>query len=231
MPDSRSNYDQARLVRLQAKIDANPEAFLSTTDNLRTQDLALIGKLIQLYCYSDLNARRVIDAVRHATLPSAKRNASGVPEADVFPELRKAAGLLPDGNLMREGLIHAAATIEMHRVHRHNFAHWAARKVAKEEVLILFSKNAPEVARRKETPPGPDELKYALVPIEPWSVELDKLAAHTNYLARVAPDLEKNRDLWAARFAEEKERRRQEAIAAEKKAGAGKRARATKTTT
>jgi len=223
-PDRDHGDADAQLGRLKARIDADPDAFFQTTEKLRERDLALIGQLIQLYCYCDLNARRVIDALRHAALGPDKRNASRLPDADVFPHLRDAAALLPQGNSIREGLIRAADTIEIHRIHRHNFAHWAARKVANEEALILFSKNANEAVKRDGIAPDPDELKHALMPLASWSAEVEKLEAHTNYLAQVAADLEKNLDLFKARFAEEKERTRQEAIAAAKKAGAGKRA-------
>lgn len=156
-----------RISELKASFHAKPFDFLETTTDLSDDDYALIGKLIQLYCFADLNARRIVDAIRHAALGTDARNASRLQDAQVFPTLRELVGRWIPESSLKEGLLKAAHTVELHRMHRHNFAHWAARKVREEDALILFTKNAREGERRDGIPQGPDEMKYAIVLLAP----------------------------------------------------------------
>lgn len=181
----------AQTAAIKAAVDANPEGFMAGTTDLREADFALIGKVIQLYCFADLNARRIIDALRHAALGADERIASRLKDAQVFPKLREAADHLPPSN-MRDGILRAAETVEMHRVHRHNFAHWAARRVREADALVIFTKNAREAERRDGEAQTPEELKYAIVPLASFPGELVKLAGHTDYLATTAAYIEQH---------------------------------------
>ena len=119
----------AQIIEIKKRFDADPDGFLAATTDLCEVDFALMGKLIQLYCYADLNARRIIDSLRHAMFGPEARCASRLQDAQVFPKLREVVSELWDSNL-KEGVLKAVDTVEMHRIHRHNFAHWAARRVA-----------------------------------------------------------------------------------------------------
>src|SRR4051794_22492148 len=169
------------IVRLKQEIDASPGSFLSETKDLLASDYELMGRFIQIYCCADLNARRVIDALRHAAFGPSARNGSVLQDSQVFPKLNEVAAMLFESDL-REGLAKAARNVELHRVHRHNFAHWAARRVSGHEVFVLFTKNAKEAERRDRIAQSPDEIKYALVPIGGFSEELPNLAGHAEYL-------------------------------------------------
>lgn len=198
-----SKWDGLRepLERIKSRIDADKNSLLMGTVNLRSSDYELLGKLIQLYCYADLNARRLIDLLRHAAIGPEARYAGRLQDAQVFPKLYEAASLLWDSEL-KDGLLKACGTIEMHRVHRHNFAHWAARRIRNEDVLILFTKNAREAERRDGAPQTPDELKYALVPLAGFPEELEKLEGHANYLAYSAAHLETHFNGFRQKFSE-----------------------------
>ncbi len=192
---------QAHIIDIKTRFDADPDAFLSATTDLRDSDFALMGKLIQLYCYADLNARRIIDALRHAAFGAEARYASRLQDAQVFPKLREITAELWESNI-REGILKAADNMEMHRVHRHNFAHWAARRVGSEEALVLFTKNAREAERRDGEPQQPDELKYAIVPLGIFVEEVQKLEGHAQYLAKSAAHVERYIDEFRQRFSE-----------------------------
>lgn len=194
---------RAQITDIKARFDADPDAFLSTTANLRESDFSLMGKVIQLYCYADLNARRIIDSLRHAAIGPDARYASRLQDAQVFPKLREIAAELWESNL-KEGILKAADTVEMHRTHRHNFAHWAARRVGSEEALVLFTKNAREAERRDGEPQEPDQLKYAVVPLDGFAEEVLKLEGHTQYLAESASHVERFFDEFRERFVEMK---------------------------
>ncbi len=135
------NTHLSEIERIKAQIDADPDAYFSQTVALTEADFALVGKLIQTYCYTDLNARRIIDLIRHAALGPDKQNAGTLQDAQVFEKLREVAQMLAPGNV-QEGIVKAANIFEMHVLLRHQFAHWAARRIAKHDVLMTFTKNA-----------------------------------------------------------------------------------------
>lgn len=192
---------QAQITEIRNRFETEPDKFLAATTGLRDSDFALMGKLVQLYCFADLNARRIIDALRHAAFGPEARYASRLQDAQVFPKLREAASGLWESNL-KEGLFKASYTVEMHRIHRHNFAHWAARRVGREEALVLFTKNAREAERRDGNPQSPDELKFAIVPLAGFPEEVNKLEGHAKYLADSAAHVEHYLDEFRQKFAE-----------------------------
>lgn len=194
---------RAQITEIKKRFDADPDAFLSATVNLRESDFALMGKLIQLYCYSDMNARRIIDSLRHAAFGPEARYASRLQDAQVFPKLREVTAELWEST-MKEGILKAADTVELHRIHRHNFAHWAARRVGNEDAVVLFTKNAREAERRDGDPQDPGELKYGIVPLTGFPEELVKLEGHAQYLADTAGHVERCFDDISQRFAEMK---------------------------
>ncbi|MFC3674059.1 hypothetical protein [Ferrovibrio xuzhouensis] len=182
--------DHPRVAELKRSFHTGPVDFLETTTDLNDDDYALMGKLIQLYCFADLNARRIIDAIHHATLGADARSGSRLRDAEVFPRLQGLVNRwIPDSPL-KEGLLKAARTVEIHRIHRHNFAHWAARKVKEGDAFILFTKNAREGERRDGTPQNSDEMKYAIVLLAPLKPEIEKLIGHCAYLANQAARFE-----------------------------------------
>lgn len=189
----------AELASLKSGLEADPEKFLRDTKDLQSSDLLLIGKIIQLYCFADLNARRIIDGLRLAAIGPHAATASTLVEADVLPHLKKAADLLWESNL-KKGLYKAADSIEINRSHRHLFAHWSARRVAGQNVLILFTKNATEAKRRDGITPEHNQMKFGMVPLDAFAVELPILEAHTEYLALSASDIEKNADGFKKEF-------------------------------
>lgn len=198
---------ESRLMVIKAAIDADPESYIQQTEPLRESDFTLMGKILQCYCYADLNARRIIDVIRLAESGPEKQNAGRLADAQVFSTLRDAAALLPPAE-HRDGILRAVDTISMHVVHRHTFAHWAARRVKGHNVLVLWTYNAREAEKRDGELIGAGELKYALSPLAPMVEELRKIEGHSEYLAHAAARLHSEVGDLRNYFAERKEARR-----------------------
>jgi len=178
----------AALSDIKEQLDAADEAeFLALTDDLIESDFTLIGQLIQTYCYADVNARRVIDNVRGAA--GERQNGSLLNDKDTLTHLRTVAERLPPSDV-KDGLLLAVGTIEMHREHRHHFAHWAVRRTRGHDAFIFFTKNAREATKRDGRDLAADELKYGLVALAPLREELVKLIGHSKYVAEAAAYLE-----------------------------------------
>jgi hypothetical protein len=181
---------EALILSIKRKLDAaHPTDFMALTDDLRRVDFTLIGKLIQTYCFADLNARRVIDDIRGLT--GGVQNGAHLNDTDVLIHLKVVASTLPSWGC-RDGLIKAATTIEMHRTLRHCFAHWAVRRIKQHDVFIVMTKNGPEAKRRDGIEICADEFKYGLVPLEPMKAEMEKLVTDAKYIAESAAYIEQN---------------------------------------
>jgi hypothetical protein len=184
---------EALLVAIKAAFDGDPQAFINQTDNLNRDDVLMIGTVVQIYCYADFNGRRLVDVLRHAALGES-RSASRLQDAQVFPALEKLVrDHLGDGDL-KDGLLNASAMVELHRVHRHNFAHWMARRAKGADAIVMFSMNSKEAERRDGAALDPHEAKYGILPLEGFAAEVEKLKGHANYLARTAAKLEREVD-------------------------------------
>jgi hypothetical protein len=180
----------AKVAEMINKLDPDDSAgFMALTDELREEDFTFVGKLIQTYCYADLNARRIIDGISGAA--GKVQNGSILNDTDVLLHLRKVAETLPPSNV-REGILRAVELVEMHREQRHNFAHWAVRRIKDHDVFVIFTKNAHEAKKRDgvELPQG--EFKFGLAPVRLLKEELEKLVGHSKYLAESAIYVEKN---------------------------------------
>lgn len=91
------NYaaEEAALKVVRDQIEAGQAVYLDQSDMPTDEDFALIGKIIQAYCYADINARRIINAIRHAAIGPDARNAGGLPDSEIYKKLREAADMLP----------------------------------------------------------------------------------------------------------------------------------------
>lgn len=181
------------IASIKAAFEGDPQSFINKTADPKTTDITMIGTVVQLYCYADFNGRRIVDVLRHAAL-GEPRSASRLQDAQVFPMLTKLViNHLPESDL-KSGLLNASETIEMHQIHRHNFAHWMVRRVKGENALVMFSTNSKEAERRDGAPLDPKEAKFGILALDGFDAEVEKLKEHTNYLARTAAMLEREVD-------------------------------------
>ncbi len=156
--------------------------------------------MIQVYCYADFNGRRIVDVLRHAAT-GQPRNASRLQDAQVFPMLdRLVQTNLGEGEL-KLGLLKASASVEMHRVHRHNFSHWVIRRVKGANAFAMFSMNSKEAERRDGVALDPEEAKFGVLALDGFDKEVEKLKEHTDYLATIAAQFERQIDSLRAHIA------------------------------
>lgn len=178
------------LAAIKAAFEGDPQAFVNQTENPNSADVFMIGTVIQLYCYADFNGRRIVDVFRHVAL-GEPRAASRLQDAQVFPMLIKLVKEHLSVGDLKHGLLVAGEIVEMHRAHRHHFAHWMVRRVKGENALVMFSMNSKEAERRGGVELDPNEAKYGILPLDGFDTEVQKLKEHTNYLARTAAWLER----------------------------------------
>lgn len=179
------------LDQLGATLRGSEDLFAETSP-LEEKDFTLIGKFIQIYCYSDLNARRIIDTIHFARTGREEEFASKLIEKDVLLHLARCAEpWVPEhiGDRIRK----AAATLEMHRIMRHSFAHWAMRRAGDGKGYVILTMQASEVKKRGLDPHGCGELKWGLMPRRHVLEEIEKLNGHGEYLAALAAHLHATR--------------------------------------
>ena len=177
------------MAALKRAAEANPDDFLLATVGPIDDDFRLIGLIVQSYCFTDLNARRAIDALRYMAEGPEARDASWLRDAQVLPALRGELHRLPS-EISRPRLEAAVDIYEMHAVLRHTFAHWAARRIVGHDYLIVYTKNAKEGQRRDGVSQSADQMKFGLVPMKFLKEEVVKLEAHGLFLAETAAYLE-----------------------------------------
>lgn len=196
--------DAAMLALIKAEIDADPDAYLLKTNGLTSEDMTLTGTVVQTFNFTDINARRIIDSLRHAALGPQKQNGGVLQDAQVYEKLIEAAELLPPYAGLRKDLIKAAKTFQMHHALRHSFAHWAMRRIPGHDALFMMTYNAQEGERRNGKRTDPHELTYGVMPLAPVRSELKKLEGHGQFLATAAARIYNEMDEFKAHFEAEK---------------------------
>jgi hypothetical protein len=169
------------------------EDLLAGTAPLEEADFTLIGKFIQIYCYSDLNARRIIDTMRFARTGQEEEFASKLNETDVLLHLKRCAETWVGPEPIGDGIRRAVATLEMHRVMRNNFAHWAMRRTADGVGYVMLTMQVGEVMKRGQNPHDRDAATWCLVMRRRVVEETLKLNGHGEYLASLAAHLHLHR--------------------------------------
>ncbi|TIU45323.1 MAG: hypothetical protein E5W19_30980 [Mesorhizobium sp.] len=155
-------------------------------------DYLLIGKFIQIYAVTDLNARRVVDAMKAIALGPDKCNASTLSDQDVLDHLKKMTTDWAWGENIKDPVLRAHGTLTMHRIHRHNLAHWVVRRFVRDDVLVILTMNANEVRKRKQEPHPSGHATFGLFYTVDILSEMVKLQRHSDNLSEVAVHLENN---------------------------------------
>jgi len=181
--------DEIQLQKLASSISED-ENWLERTLPLKKSDYSFIGAFIQSYCIADFNSRRLINAMRAIYINDNKDFAARLSDADVLLHLSKFAEQWHGIAHVSEGIGRAARTLEMHRIHRHHFAHWIIRRMQSADAFLMLTKNASEAEKRDGKAQGIDEAKWGLVMVKGLKAELVKLQGHSDYLGKIAVKLE-----------------------------------------
>jgi hypothetical protein len=167
----------------------SPEDFMNKTVPLNHDDYALIGKLVQAYCWADFNGRRVLELLWSVNGTLFGRKAASLRDGDVIKELGIESEKLEGMPGLKKGLMHVFEILNMHKDRRHELAHWAARKLKDIDAFLMLSKNTKESNRRGidingELGGDDDFVGYAVMPIRELRDECEKLLHHNEYLAK-----------------------------------------------
>jgi hypothetical protein len=204
MTDNPYAASSQELKAINADIEADFDKFLANSEPLTDADLVLTGTLVQLFNYADLNARRAIDAIRHAALGPNQQNAGKLQDSQVYPKLIEAAEMLPVGSDLRNGLIKLAKAMQLHQPLRHHAAHWAMRRVPGHDVLLMLTYNSQEGKRRSGQATDPYHVTFGLLPMSPLRAESKLQSDYGEWLSVEAAKLYVEFAAWKKHFEDEK---------------------------
>lgn len=184
--------DAEALEEVRAKLLATDCWLETLTIPPTNDDFALFGKFIQTYCFADLNVRRLLEALNARVFSNPSVNPYRLNDTDLLQHLRTAVGQSLWKPNIASGLTIAIDILEMHRIHRNHFAHWAVKRYAELDVFVMLSLNAREADRRGIVKEGDSAAAFGLVPIATVKDELRKLVGHCDYIARLVVAIEKS---------------------------------------
>jgi hypothetical protein len=136
--------------QLQAILSASPPEVLVQWPMPTKDDYVLIGAIIVLYSYIDLNLRRILEVVDLAGVlpPPWKGTTANLTIADV----QKAIQSLPDWS---ESNLYALRQIEEFRGIRNLLAHFAIRRFPEDDAFVFVTKSARDYKREFGADPQP----------------------------------------------------------------------------
>jgi hypothetical protein len=187
MPQQHTNDDKLALAKIVEEIESRPGQSVALLQNLTKNDYAIIGQFIQLYCYADLNIRRIMKA---ASTVDATQKAPKVRDSEALEFLRQ----LPDNfhipHETRVGILATANTLILNNSIRHSFAHWAIKRVRGKDAFAVFSANEVEAKHRSGEPLPSGHIKFGIVAIRHITEQLRILKGNDIFLARFATKIE-----------------------------------------
>jgi hypothetical protein len=184
-------HKTARIMHINSIVANTPAAQLFEFPVLQPADHQLIGAFIQYFNYIDLNLRRAIEAFAHARLlqgDAAKRYPrihSSMVAAAVQDAVRVMDPKLED---ITEA-IRILEIIERRREIRNLLGHWAARRVANEDAIVLLTKNERDAMQTGGTYLGQGGVKTAVLDLADMrGLIQNELIPFELWLARKASD-------------------------------------------
>lgn len=125
------------LNAMQAALEAVDDVYEDTV-RLRTADYELFGRIIQLFCVTDVESRRVIGAMRTILgLPALE--VGKLTDKDVPIHLKGVADKWTGSNEVRTVVLSASEFFSAHEHIRHSIAHWAARRIRGHDAFYFIS--------------------------------------------------------------------------------------------
>lgn len=187
-------YSEAQLKELQTSMGEGDE-FIDKTSPLLKEDYELIGEFVQMYCWADLNGRRLVNQLRKINRNDGDEFASRLGDKQVLEHLVGEAEKLDGLPKVREGVLKAVGILDMHRLRRHEFSHWSFRRVSGLEVYVLLTMSKSDAERRGIIISTERALSYGLISVGALRSELEKLKGHIEYLAHLVAFLAEHQEL------------------------------------
>jgi hypothetical protein len=179
------NIETPRLRYLQNIVEASAAEDLASFPMLNEKDYVLIGGLIVLFSYIDLNLRRVVEVYDHAgLLLDPWRGRTGKLDAsEVAAAIQSMACWDPPGR-------DALASLEELRSVRNLIAHFAIRRFPNDDAFLFIAKSARDFKKQFGTDPKPGALLTAVAEVEQTKRALRHIEHVQNWLASATKKLE-----------------------------------------
>jgi hypothetical protein len=179
------NVDTPRGQYLKAIADKAAAADLAGWPMLNEADYVLVGGLVVLCSYIDLNLRRVLEAVHHAGI-LGEPWASKLNRLDASEVSKAILSLSCWDDAGRKVL----AEVEEIRGLRNLVSHFAIRRFPAENAFIFIAKSARDFRRQFGYDPPPGAVLTAIVDCEQIRGVLKHVQRVQNWLAVATKDLE-----------------------------------------
>lgn len=179
------SVETPRLRSLQDIVAKSAAADLAGWPMLNKEDYVLVGCIIVLFSYIDLNLRRILEVCDHAMLLQGPW--AGNVGKLTAPDVAEAIQALPCWD---DAGRKALAEIEVLRGFRNLVAHFAIRRFPSDDAFLFVAKRARNFKRQFGADPAPGSILTAIVEVEQIKGALRHIEHVQNWLARTAPKLE-----------------------------------------
>jgi len=180
------NVETPRGRYLQNILDATLESDWADWPMLNEKDYVLIGGLIVIYSYMDMNLRRIAEVTDNAGIMAVpwKDKTAGLNITDI----EKAVLSLPDWS---ENNIYALTGIAQLRGMRNLAAHFAIRRFPNEDAFLFITKSAKDYKREFGRDPEPGMLFTGVVDCEQFKGAFKHAEGLQLWLAKVTSEIER----------------------------------------
>ena len=130
-------------------------------NNLTNDDFMILGKYIQLYCFMELNLHRLFNKLNSMGVikrkPKGKIHIPYIIETLIF--LVESGIVKPSKNI---GVIDKLKEIGFRRDYRNVFAHWAAKRIPREDAIVFFSGDSVDYNKKFKKKIEPEVIAYVV---------------------------------------------------------------------
>jgi hypothetical protein len=151
---------------------------------LQPADLQVIGALIQLFAFADLNGRRVLGMMHRikGEPPAIERT---VRDSDVLRQVISQIDCLGSSAEEAAEVERRLSRIAALAAHRHHLAHWAARRAPDADAIVAMTLNQREASRRTGVTLREFEAQYIVIPMPELRATLPLLQEDVDWFARM----------------------------------------------
>jgi hypothetical protein len=183
-----------RLAELQEKLIAVTGKEIAAWPQVTRDDIVLVGCVITLYSYIDMDLRRIVEAAENVgVLPTPYK---GKISKMTISDAEKAVMSLPDWS--------APNTIALKRMQemrglRNLLAHFAIRRFPDDDAFVLVTKSITDYKREFGTEPASGEAMTAVIEVEQVKATIHEIQRVQTWLAEVTVQLEAMFDAHASK--------------------------------
>ncbi|EHS6109939.1 hypothetical protein KV953_004644 [Salmonella enterica] len=137
---------------------------ITELENLTTEDFRMLGVYIQTYCFIELNIQRVFQKLNeNGIIKINKGNKINIPY--MMNVLKKSINQVITEPSEISLFIENLGEIELRRSYRNIFAHWAAKRIPKEDAMVFITSNAQDYKKVIGKEMNSDYVAYAILDI------------------------------------------------------------------